>query len=400
MLQPTDKQREALGLLKSDARNVMLYGGTRSGKTVVLLEAEKYRALKYPKSRHLAARLRFAHAKTSLWHETLLPSLKDLPRDSYKVNHSDYYVSFENGSEIWVGGFDDAERIEKILGHEYATIFINECSQIGYDTVVTAQSRLAQKIEGLTNKMYFDCNPPSPSHWTYKRFILKQDPKTSEKLLRPDLDACMRINPVDNLANLPADYIQTQLDTLPEKARQRFRDGLFVNPAGAIYDHFDDSMIVEAAQVPQIEEYTVGVDFGLNMAAVLIGWCGDSIYILADYGAYCSTTSSFNSAITAAWKEKISQAPAYCDPSGGERLTEIARSHKANNDVEAGLNSINTKMEHKQFFVCRTCTGVLGEIYEYKRDETGKVIKENDHYMDAMRYGVYSRIARPRIQFV
>ena len=62
----TTKQREALQILKSDATRIMLYGGARSGKTYLEVGTIIYRAMMYAKSRHLIARLRFAHAKTSL----------------------------------------------------------------------------------------------------------------------------------------------------------------------------------------------------------------------------------------------------------------------------------------------------------------------------------------------
>ena len=45
---------------------------------------------------------------------------------SLKRHRADGYFSLENKSEIWIGGLDDKERVEKILGKEYATIFLNE----------------------------------------------------------------------------------------------------------------------------------------------------------------------------------------------------------------------------------------------------------------------------------
>ena len=49
-----------------------------------------------------------------------------------KQHRTDGYFSLGNKSEIWIGGLDDQERVEKILGKEYVTIFLNECSQIPY----------------------------------------------------------------------------------------------------------------------------------------------------------------------------------------------------------------------------------------------------------------------------
>ena len=47
----TQDQRLALSLLGA-GRNILLYGGSRSGKTFILVYAVLYRALKVPGSRH------------------------------------------------------------------------------------------------------------------------------------------------------------------------------------------------------------------------------------------------------------------------------------------------------------------------------------------------------------
>lgn len=71
MFKPTLKQAEAWRLLREGPRHVLLVGGSRSGKTTLIVEEILCRAVKYPGSRHLLARLRFAHAKSSLWMDTI-----------------------------------------------------------------------------------------------------------------------------------------------------------------------------------------------------------------------------------------------------------------------------------------------------------------------------------------
>jgi hypothetical protein len=79
---------------------------------------------------------------------------------------------------------------------------------------------------------------------------------------------------------------------LPEKQKARFRDGLWVKAEGVIYDKFDESMIVKAADLPEtFDRYAAGQDFGLNITFVKIGYV---IYVLRDYGAFNMTTQSFN----------------------------------------------------------------------------------------------------------
>jgi hypothetical protein len=84
--------------------------------------------------------------------------------------------------------------------------------------------------------------------------------------------------------------------------------------------------------------------------------------------------------------------PVYCDPAGGERIQEITGGTKANNSVESGIDYINAKIERNQFFVCETCYGVLSEIWDYCRNEAGEIVKVNDHFMDSLRYAVFTDI--------
>jgi hypothetical protein len=155
-------------------------------------------------------------------------------------------------------------------------------------------------------------------------------------------------------------------------------------------------MIVKFEDMPEEYDcYASGQDFGLNITNVKIGWVDDVIYVLADYGEFNMTTQSFNEELTArGWFNTADSMglPVYCDPAGGERIQEITGGTKANNSVESGIDYINAKIERRQFFVCERCTGVLSEIWDYCRDEAGEIVKVNDHFMDALRYAVFSDI--------
>jgi hypothetical protein len=148
---------------------------------------------------------------------------------SYKMNNSDFYVKLDNESEIWIGGLDDKDRTEKILGNEYATMYYNETSQMSYQSFDMTRSRLAQKcttVRGniLRNKYYFDCNPPSKKHWLHDMFIKKIDPIKKTKHKRPDQYQSIKMNPSDNLDNITSDYIEN-LEDMTGKNRKRFLDG-------------------------------------------------------------------------------------------------------------------------------------------------------------------------------
>ena len=239
---PTRVQRAALKLLKSGAKHVLLFGGSRSGKTTILVIVIIYRAVRYRGSRHLICRLRTKDARSSVLHETLIPWLvKIVGAKRFKLVVHEGYVRLWNGSEIWIGGLGDREQVDKILGHEYNTIYFNEVSQISYAAVNVAYSRLAMNIPGCRNLFLYDCNPASPMHWAYKVFIRKIEPRTDTPLMKPELYVSMLLNPQDNEENLASDYIEDILDTMPEKQRARFRDGLWVKAEGVVEDIDDNT---------------------------------------------------------------------------------------------------------------------------------------------------------------
>ena len=267
----TPRQAEAQKLLGGPATHVMLFGGSRSGKTFLIVRRIVVRALKAPKSRHAILRFRFNAVKASVVFDTF-PKVMDLcfPGVKYDLNKTDWFATLPNGSEIWFGGLDDKERTEKILGQEYATIFLNECSQIPWSSRGVAVTRLAQKVvqkisgqpdKELPLKMFYDENPPDRGHWTYRLFVQKVDPETKQPLPRPDDYAAMQINPKDNQQNLPASYIET-LEGLSGRLQRRFLLGEFRDSTpGALFPESAlDAWRADHGSLPDFVRIVVAVD--------------------------------------------------------------------------------------------------------------------------------------------
>lgn len=228
----TPKQQQAQEVLNGPAMHVMLAGGSRSGKTFQIIRKQVQRRLKAPGSRGAVLRFRLGHVKQSVVMDTFPTVMaKCFPGIDYDLNKSDLYATFPGGAELWFGGLDDKQRVEKILGNEYADIFLNECSQIAYNSRNIAITRLAQKVldratgKPLRLKMYYDENPPDKAHWTYRMFKLFEDPESRQQLPRNDY-AFFQINPGDNQANISETYLKT-LEALPERLRKRFLYGEF-----------------------------------------------------------------------------------------------------------------------------------------------------------------------------
>ena len=246
----------------------MLFGGSRSGKTFLLCRAIAIRAIKAAGSRHAILRFRFNAVKQSVVFDTW-PKMMALcfPQVSAPVSKSDWYAEFPNGSQVWFGGLDDKERTEKILGQEYATILLNECSQIPWSSRETAVTRLAQKVtdqvsgQPLALKMYYDENPPDKGHWSYRVFVLKQDPETKRQLPNPGDFEAMQINPADNEPNLPAEYLRT-LGALSARMQRRFLHGEFreANPSALFREEDLDKWRVLDASLPDMQRVVIAVD--------------------------------------------------------------------------------------------------------------------------------------------
>lgn len=296
----TAKQLEAKQLCTTEAVFIMLFGGSRSGKTAFIVWLIIMRGLKAPNSRHCSLRFRFNHVKESIGLDTL-PKVMRLffPYLQYKLNKTDWYVQFPNGSEYWLGGLDDNQRVEKILGKEFSTMHLNECSQISWNSVEIMQTRLAQQcfmeIEGkkipLLNRMLFDCNPPNNNHWTYTLFIKHQYP-TSKKSVDPKNHLSILMNPADNLDNIDKNYLD-MLENLGGHNKQRFLYGQFAdaNPDAMFnYDTIDKWRCLE--DKPQMIRIVIAVDpsgaddnsVGADDIGIIVAGLGidGNVYILED----------------------------------------------------------------------------------------------------------------------
>lgn len=193
-------------------------------------------------SRHAIFRFRGNAAKTTIWLDTL-PKVQRLcyPGLRFTSHSLDGYLTTPNGSELWIGGLDEKERVDKILGQEHATIFLNECSQIPFSSVLTTRTRLAQVCfdrhkRQLIQQELKDLNPVGKSHYSHREHIQGVDPESR----RPIADFKEEyyyafLQPQDNAPNLDPAYIRS-LASAPARFRRRFYEGQYVDDVeGALW---------------------------------------------------------------------------------------------------------------------------------------------------------------------
>jgi phage terminase large subunit-like protein len=304
LFERTPKQEEQAKAVYGPARHVLAYGGSRSGKTFGFCELIAERALQAPGSRHLIARLHNVDVRQAVmldtWPNMMRRAFPDVP---YSINRSDQFALLGDGAEVWFGGLDDKERVEKILGKEFATFYVNESSQVAFNTILTIRTRLAQaafRRDGsrLPLKGLYDLNPTGRGHWTYREFIEQVRPDNGIPI-EPGSRAHVVMNPVDN-PHLPPEY-QAELDALPERQRQRFRDGRYLSEVpGALWSLSDrtaeDGRVVPGIETlrrnecPSIKRVVIGVDpsgsdgTGGDCQGIVVAALGadDHGYVIAD----------------------------------------------------------------------------------------------------------------------
>lgn len=243
----TEKQLEMRSRLRGEkigaetVRYFLAYGGSRSGKTFFILLELLIRALLAPGSRHLVLRRDAVACKSMIGGDTL-PKVYRMhcPELAEEWSYGEHYNKTEgrfilpNKSEIVLAGLND-RNIDRILGSEYASIYICEASEIGYASFETVLSRLAQVVQRrvdhreigrLFQRVFVDLNPTTSAHWTYRLWVDGVEPETERPLPRPEQYAYVVANPVDNAENLDPAYIES-LDNLSPALRRRFRDGSY-----------------------------------------------------------------------------------------------------------------------------------------------------------------------------
>lgn len=407
----TPKQVEQTAILAGTAMHSMSMGGSRSGKTFGKCRALVIRAMKC-KSRHLALRLKFNHAKTSLWYETF-PKVFDIcfPGLRVKPNKSDWFYRLPNGSEIWIGGLDEKERVEKILGKEYSTLYFNECSQIPYTSITMALTRLAEK-NILKKRAWYDENPPTKRHWSYPLFILKKDPNLWTPLPNPDNYNSILMNPTDNIDNIDDEYISNILDALPEREKKRFKYGEFNDDAsGNIYYAFDREKHVGKFERIQHIPLVIGMDFNVNPFTYVIGQVyvdkgRQKLRIIAEGWLKNSNTREACRKIQSDFPGRWTVVP---DSTGKSRHTSQAESGATDHQIieDYGFevpyvrnpyrvdryNEVNALAENCDLEIDESCTNLIADLEQVVYDDGTNMPNTKDknrtHISDALGYLVH-----------
>ena len=235
------------------------------------------------------------------------------------------------------------------------------------------------------------------------------------------------------------------LAQFPEEERQAREKGDFVHMGGMVYNGGFEGCLVPPLSPDQLRgrDVVVGIDPGMKCAAFV--WIAfdesnrafvfdEAVLSGATVVDYMLTIVSVNAKWGLATADELTQArteierrrregwpdlpdlssarpgagPLYViDPSARNRSLTNAESVQAElqrqgifpiagqNDVFAGVSQIQRRIQQRAWFVCENCRGIRDEAEEYRQEDRDdgefKVVKEDDHRLDAGRYVAMQR---------
>lgn len=174
--------------------------------------------------------------------------------------------------------------------------------------------------------------------------------------------------------------------------------------SGAIYPVPESEIIVEPFAIPRYWRRGYALDVGWNRTAALWGahdTQADVVYLYAEHYRAHAEPSVHAAAIRA----RGEWIPGVIDPAsrgraqkdGDQLLTNYTdlglRLVKAVNAVDSGIDEVWTRLSEGRLKVFSNLQNWRAEYRMYRRDEKGRIVKENDHLMDDTRYLCVSGIA-------
>ena len=192
--------------------------------------------------------------------------------------------------------------------------------------------------------------------------------------------------------------------SLPPFQRDARSKGIPQLGAGAIYPVPESDLLVAPFAIPSHWPRGYGMDVGWNNTAAVWGALDrehDILYLDSEYKRGQAEPSIH----TAAIKARGDWVPGFIDPASRGRSqrdgSQLLNDYKqlglqlqlADNGVESGLYAVWNRMSTGRLKVFRSMQQWLAEFRLYRRDEKGRVVKDNDHLMDCTRY-LESRLAR------
>ncbi len=171
--------------------------------------------------------------------------------------------------------------------------------------------------------------------------------------------------------------------------------------SGAIFPVPENDVVVPDMPVPEYAPRVYGLDVGWNRTACVWAWRNNEtgvIYLYSEYYRGQAEPSVHAQGIMS----RGEWIPGVIDPAArgrsqrdGKKLIDDYQHlgldlEPAQNTVESGIYEVLQLLSSGKLKVYKSLVNWLQEFRIYQRDKDGKIIKANDHLMDATRYLILS----------
>lgn len=239
------------------------------------------------------------------------------------------------------------------------------------------------------SKLWFNCNPSGPEHWFYKNWVLRAKEMNALHL---------HFTMADNLS-LASEIRERYERMYAGVFYRRYILGEWCLAEGLVYQ-FDKDIHV-AKELPSSGTWYISCDYGtLNPFSAGL-WCvnnGRAVRVAEYYysgrGSSCMKTDEeyYQEIVKLAGGREIQNI--VVDPSAASFIACIRRHgqfsvRKAKNDVIPGIRVTASMLSAGVIKIGAGCVDAIREFGLYRWDEKGevdRVVKENDHAMDDIRY--------------
>lgn len=201
----------------------------------------------------------------------------------------------------------------------------------------------------------------------------------------------------DDVPHLSAEQKKRLWDSIPPYQRDARSKGVPALGSGAIYPVPESEIVCDPFDIPKHWSRSYALDVGWKRtAAIWQAWDRDNdiVYLYNEYYRGQAEPSVH----TAAIKARGVWIPGVIDPAsrgraqrdGAQLLSDYQglglNLTPAKNAVEAGIYEVWERLSTGRMKVFRILQNWLAEYRIYRRDDKGRIVKENDHLMDGTRY--------------
>lgn len=304
-----------------------------------------------------------------------------------------------NGHEndFYLFGGKDESSYKLVQGITLAGVMFDEVALMPESFV---QQAIARTLSITDARLWFSCNPDSPAHWFYKEWLLQKERKHAEHL-----HFSMQDNPImtpEKIAKTQALYSGVFYD--------RYVRGLWVVAEGLVYPMFSAEKHVCTPPENPVGDWYVSIDYGTMNPTSMGLWCltydGHAYRVAESYYDGRKTgmprTDEEHYAELCRLTEGYSITDVIVDPSAASLIECIHRhgffhTRAARNSVLDGIADTAVLLDAGRLHISPECKDLIREFSLYRWDDKAaedKVIKENDHAMDDMRYFVHTAMWR------